>query len=49
MKEKRRRKMAAVICLWLAYMMSNAAYSLFAPFLPEEVRGKTIAGSLVSI
>ena len=32
-----RRKMAAVICLWLAYMTCNAAYSLFAPFLPEEV------------
>ena len=33
--------MAAVICLWLAYTTCNAAYSLFAPFLPEEVRSSS--------
>ena len=32
------RSVATFVCLCLAYMVCNAAYSLFAPFFPEEVR-----------
>jgi hypothetical protein len=31
------RHLAALVCLWFSYFMCNTAYSLFAPFLPEEV------------
>lgn len=39
-KEPRRwdwRDMSACVCLWLTYFICNAAYSIIAPFFPEEV------------
>ena len=31
------RNVGAVVCLWIATMLTSAAYSTIAPFFPEEV------------
>lgn len=43
-KTKPWRSIAAVVCLWIAYGICNAAFSLMGPFFPEEVIYKGISG-----
>ena len=32
-----RKNLAVFVCLWLAYLMCSAAYSIIAPIFPREV------------
>ena len=32
------RNVVVVVCLWLAYTLCSAAYSIINPFFPQEVR-----------
>ena len=32
------RDIVVAVCLWLAYTLCNAAYSIIHPFFPQEVR-----------
>ena len=31
------KNLAAVLCLWVGFFLCNVAYSLLAPFFPQEV------------
>lgn len=36
-RRNRWRDVCAMVCLWISYLLCSAAYSIIAPFFPEEV------------